>query len=85
MLAVTRGGHTVTPQKEPKHQPVRHQEQRYRDGRNEVGCTQLTRPDPDTDQSLIEGVSQVRTTPNVKHPDQGDSRTALEPRQGEQG
>src|SRR5262249_37161379 len=84
-LAVTPAGHTVTPQREPEHQPVCDQEQRYHDGRNEVSGAQLTRLDPDTDQTLIECVEQNRATPKVEHPDQADSQPALEPRQGEHG
>src|SRR5687767_12383025 len=38
-LASAGGGHTVALQQEPEHEHVRDQEQRYDDGRNEVGCT----------------------------------------------
>src|SRR5262249_24180979 len=51
----------------------------------EVGGTKLTRLEPDTDQTLVEGVQQIRTPPEVEHPDQDDSRPAPEPRQREQG
>src|SRR5262245_17321086 len=56
---------TATLQQEPEHKPVRDQEQRYHDGQNEVGGTQLTRLDPDADKALIEGVEQIRGTPKV--------------------
>ena len=47
MLAVARSSRTVVLQQEPKHKPMCDKEQRYYDGRNEVGCTELTRHEAD--------------------------------------
>ena len=66
-------GHTVIRQQEPERKSVRDQEQRYHSGRNEESGTQLTWLDPDTDKTLIKSVEQIRTSPEVDHPDQADS------------
>ena len=84
-LAVTRGGRSVTLKQESEHKPVRDKGQRYHDDRNEVSGTQLTWLDPHTDKTLIECVEQIRTAPEIEHPDQDDSQPALESRQREQG
>src|SRR5262249_9426055 len=73
---------TLPLEQKPEHKPVRDEEQRYHDSRDEVGGPQLTRCGPDT---LIERVEQIGTTPKVEHPDQDDSQPALQRRQREQG
>src|SRR5262249_9531088 len=72
------------PQQEPEHQPVRDQEQRYDDGWNEVGGTQLTRCEPDG-VALIESVEEIGGAPQVEHPDQGHPPPAPQAGQREQG
>src|SRR5262249_46633537 len=74
----------LAPQQQPEHQPVRDQQQRYDDGWNEVGGTQLTWSKPDGI-ALIESVEEIGGAPQVEHPDQGNPPLAPQGGQREQG
>src|SRR5262249_53556859 len=63
---------------------MRDQQQRYDDGWNEVGGTQLTRSEPDG-VALIESVEEIGGAPQVEHPDQGHPPPAPQAGQREQG
>jgi hypothetical protein len=63
---------------------VRDEEQRHKDGHNEVGSTQLTRLEPNPI-ALIEGVKQIRGAPQVEHPGERQSQPPRQRRQSQQG
>jgi hypothetical protein len=73
----------VVLQQEPKHKPVCDQEQRYHDGRNEIGGTQLARHEPDRI-ALIESVEEIGATPQVEYSDQEHAPPAAQPGQCQQ-
>ena len=70
VLGLARGGHTVTLQQEPEHDPVRDEEERYDHGGNEIDSAQLTWVEPEGNSPIVR-VEEIRGAPHVEHPHTG--------------
>ena len=81
VLGLARGGHTVTLQQEPEHDPVRNEEERYDHGGNEIGSAQLTWVEPERNSPIVR-VEEIRGAPHVEHPHTRDSHPTLQRHQG---
>src|SRR5262249_36956267 len=78
------GAGSIAPEQDQKRKPVRDEEQRNDESRNEVRGLQHTRRQAGRI-ALIEGVEKIGSAPKVEYPDQGDAEGAVQSSQCKQG